>query len=342
MGQIPQITVAGGPRERGLSHGERLKGRIHQTFDFYAREIFRTSPLDMEEIRHRAAHVRDTILGFRPDYGTEIEAIAEGAGMEAWQIYALNARTEILNARTAECTAVLFRDTAMLGQNWDWIREMEEQVVLLNYHFGNGHRIATLTEPGMLAKIGLNSRGIGVCLNILFSSHRLDGLPVHILLRAILDCTDLGEVRETVQRAGGGKASHFLVADDQGDYCSIEFAGSQRYEVQPFDGCLIHTNHYIAPGTENMDVLVPGSEERLVQGKEWLRGIGGHDLEQMKSILLDDSAGSKSINSCYHAEELLGGLQVGTCATVIMDLPLRRLYLKKGPGAAGGFVQVPV
>jgi isopenicillin-N N-acyltransferase-like protein len=342
MSEIPHITISGDPRACGLSHGRQLKERIRETFDFYAQKVFRASPLGMDQIRERATLVRNIVLDFKPEYATEIDAIAEGAEMEAWQIYALNARTEILNAETAECTAVFFRNTGVLGQNWDWVREMEDQVVLLHYDLAGGHRIATLTEPGMLAKIGLNGHGIGVCLNILFASHKLDGLPVHILLRAILDCESMAEVRETIERAGGGKSSHFLVADYRGDSLSIEFAGSERYEVQPFDGCLIHTNHYIGNGAENAGGMVPGSAERLTQGREWLRGIGARDLEHMKSILLDDSAGAVSINSPYHAEELLGGLEVGTCATVIMDLLHRTLYLKKGPGADDRFVSSQV
>ncbi len=340
MAHIPQFTVSGDARALGLSHGRQLKKRIHETFDFYAQEVFRNSTLSTEEIRQRAGKVRELIVAFKPDYATEIDAIAEGAEMDSWQVYALNARTEILNAGTPECTALLFRDTRILGQNWDWLRQMEDLVVLINYQYTGGHQIATLTEPGMLAKIGLNNHGIGVCLNILFSSHDLDGLPVHVLTRAILDCKDMAQVRETVGRSGYGKSSHFLVADDQGDYCSLEFSGAQSYKVKPVNGCLIHTNHYIAEGAQSAGEMVPTSAERLAQGKEWLSRIGGHDLEHMKSILLDDSAGAESINSCYRSEEALGGLQVGTCATVIMDLTKRTMHLKKGPGAKGEFVQV--
>ena len=44
---------------------------------------------------------------------------------------------------------------------------------------------ATLTEAGMLAKIGLNDAGLGVCLNLLNTTADggLDGTPIHLLLR---------------------------------------------------------------------------------------------------------------------------------------------------------------
>jgi hypothetical protein len=57
----------------------------------------------------------------------------------------------------------------------------------------------------------------------------------------------------------------------------------------------------------------------------------------MQQILLDDSLGAQSIQSCYRPEAALGGLEVGTCATVIMDLPRRVFYARKGPGGEASF-----
>ena len=63
-----------------------------------------------------------------------------------------------------------------------------------------------------------------------------------------------------------------------------------------------------------------------------LDSLGG-----LREILLDDSRGSISINTSYHAEKLLDGQDVGTCATIIMDLSGRKLHIKKGPGKSGEF-----
>ena len=47
----------------------------------------------------------------------------------------------------------------------------------------------TLTEAGILAKIGLNDAGLGVCLNLLDTTADggLDGTPIHLLLRQVLE-----------------------------------------------------------------------------------------------------------------------------------------------------------
>lgn len=335
MAGLPYITLRGDARERGLGHGRQLKQRIHQTFDFYQRAIFMNSSLSGEQIRARAGQVAKLIEAFEPDFSIEIEAIAEGAEIDSWKIYALNARTEILNAPIAECTALYFQESALLGQTWDWIRELEDLVVVLRYEYADGRTIVTLTEPGMLAKIGMNDSGLGVCLNFLMSSHELDGVPVHVLLRAILECSDIREARTTIERSGMGKSSHFLVGDASGECFGMEFAAGRRSEIGAETDVLIHTNHCIGPGIES--TMIPTSAERLMQGRECLTRLSSYSLEDMQGILLDDSRGHESIQSCYHPEEVLGGLEVGTCATIIMDLKQRRFYARKGPGTTPEF-----
>jgi len=336
--EIPLFTVAGTARERGLSHGRQLQDRIRATYTFYEQEVFRASPLDISEIRQRAEQIRDIVAAFNAECVIEIDAIAEASGLAPWQLYALNARTEILNARVPECTALYFQQTRVLGQNWDWFRTLENLVVLIKYKYPNGRTLLTLTEPGMLAKIGLNNCGIGLCLNFLVSEHELDGVPVHVLTRAILEASDLAEARRTITGSGFGKSSHFLTADDQGDCYSIEFAGGNSYEVQSESGCLIHTNHCIAENAQSMDV--PTSVPRLSQACAWMSRINDYNRQDMTDVLLDDSAGPESINAPYHPEAQLGGLDVGTCATLVMELSERRMHIKKGPGAAGRFREI--
>ena len=138
------------------------------------------------------------------------EAIAEAARIEPWCVFLLNARTEVLNASVGECTSLAVPETRILAQTWDWIRELEELVVITEVEKDDGQRFVTLVEPGMLAKIGMNSRGFGVGLNFLKAEQSLDGVPVHLVLRALLECSNLAEAREVIRRSGLGKASFIL------------------------------------------------------------------------------------------------------------------------------------
>jgi isopenicillin-N N-acyltransferase-like protein len=169
----------------------------------------------------------------------------------------------------------------------------------------------------------------------MISSHELNGVPVHIVLRAILECTSIDEAHEQIGRSGTGKSSHFLVGDANGQCFGMEFAAGKCGEIGAQNGVLVHTNHCIGPDMESS--MIPTSAERLEQARQRLATLGSHTLEDMQTILLDDSRGNESIQSNYHPEELLGGLEVGTCATVIMDLKQHRFYARKGPGTTLDF-----
>lgn len=337
MSGFPHFRFGGTPAQRGAAYGETLRERIQTTYALYEDKLFAQSALSTSEIESRANRVREIIIDFEPSYGVELDTIATGAALARWQIYALNARTEILNTPVAECTALYFADDAILGQNWDWVAALEDLAVLVTWDLPNGHQVLSFTEPGMLAKVGFNDRGLGVCLNILFARHELNGLPVHVLIRALLDCGTIEQARVVLQRSGFGKSSHLLIADDQGNACSTEFVGHESFEVQPVDGVLLHTNHCIAAAAESRTAIIPTTIERLTQGASWLERTAKRDLDTMRTILLDDSQGAISINGSYHSEPLLDGQDVGTCATILIDLKARTMQIKKGPGRLGEF-----
>lgn len=342
MKRFPHVTVSGDSYGRGLAYGRELRDRIRATYGFYANTVFPSSQCSLHEIRKRADRVRQIILAFEPQYATEIEAIAEGADMEAWQIYVLNARTEILNAPVAECTAMYFQRARVLGQTWDWIRELEDLAVVTTYEHKNGRRVVTFGEPGILAKIGLNDRGLGVCLNFLMAPHKLDGVPVHVLIRAILDAEDLEGARQVIKRSGYGKASHFLVGDDRGGCLSIEFTGDRSHEVESAGEVFVHTNHCIARGAEARCTPIPTTTERLQRARDSIEKLDRQSVDNMKTVLLDDGAGPGAITVRYRPEEVLGGLAVGSCATIVMDLPRRIMHIKKGPDAGRSFTRIAV
>ena len=335
MSLLPVISMSGGPEQRGRIYGEQAGERIRDTFAFYFEAIFKNSALSQDEIERRATRVKSLINDYAPEYCVEIKAMAQAADIEEWKIYVLNARTEILNAPIAECTSLYFEQTRILGQTWDWIKELEALMVILRYEMDDGHVITTLSEPGMLAKIGMNNAGLGVCLNFLSSTNELNGVPVHIVLRAILDCRDINTARQRIAESGKGKSSHFLVADLDGQSFGMEFANGQCGELAAENGVLMHTNHCVAPGMDS--TMLPTSAERLAMAKQQSRELNAYRLADMQAILLDDSQGTNSIQAPYHPEEVLGGLDVGSCATVIMDLAKNNFYIKKGPGASSDF-----
>jgi isopenicillin-N N-acyltransferase like protein len=263
--------------------------------------------------------------------------IAEGGGVPPWQIHVLNARTEIINARTGECSALYFAASGVLAQNWDWLEPLEAECVVITHERPDGHRYVAFGEPGMVAKIGLSSAGVGVCLNILFAPHDLTGLPVHVLIGALLNAAGFEQARALLEDAGRGKASHLLVADGGGHAVSMEYFGDSRYALAPVDGVLLHTNHCLGLGAAGRTAELANSCARHDQLKAALDADPRRDLARAREMLSSDAGGDDALLRAYRAQSVLGNRRVGTCATVLMELAAGRLHLRRGPSAGAPF-----
>ena len=328
--------MRGNPAEIGHRHGMILADEIRHCLDFY-RAIF---ALSEEELLEQGQYFGVIIEEFNASYASEIKAVAEGAALDARLLFALNSRSEIFNNGSldntvAECTTVFNKRDRFLAQNWDWSEKIAPLVVDVQIEHSDGHRIRMLTEPGIIGKIGMNSAGLGVCLNILKSDDHLSGVPVHILLRAVLDSRSLQQARDLLLANSQGKASHVLVADDKGGSFGIEFAGSQSHSVQSETDYQLHTNHYLSDTALNGDELFPSTYERLEQA--------GNLLDQdaspigIRDMLSDQSRAELSICKPPTESEIPGFGRVGTLFTVLMHLAKGNMEIRVGSDGKSGF-----
>jgi isopenicillin-N N-acyltransferase-like protein len=340
--QFPLIEVHGGPYERGLAHGESLRERIRQTFCFYMDDLFAGSRLERSEITARAQLIQGLSDRYAPALTAEIQGIALASGLEAWQIFVLNARTEILNARVAECTALYFAESRLLAQNWDWVEPLEDLCVVIRHIHPDGHRHLSFCEPGMVAKIGLNNAGIGVCLNILFAPHDFSGLPVHLLIGALMAARSFTAAQSVLESCGLGKASNLLVADAQGSAVSMEYFGDERHALGLQDGVLMHTNHCIGKGTAGRLPDLGNSCGRYDRIARAVQDSPARDIAAVKDILLSEAGGEDALMRAYQPQTLLGTHRVGTCACIIMELAEGRMHIRRGPGSGDTFMSLSV
>jgi isopenicillin-N N-acyltransferase like protein len=213
--------------------------------------------------------------------------------------------------KDGECTAMGVTAAASrtgqawLAQNWDWMGRQREALVVLHTQGPSGQSITTLTEAGMLAKIGINQSGFALGLNILRSKgdgSRL-GVPVHVLLRHLLDCRSVAHARERLQALqsdpglGFGAASNVPCADAVGQAACFEVSPAGLAEVMPTHGVVVHTNHFVCESLLAEQAPVgPGlsSHSRLsTAGQHALKmPMGQAELEH---FLRDESDGFLSI-----------------------------------------------
>jgi len=329
------VKLKGNHGEIGFQHGQQLRTEIEAVLDYYL-ALF---ALPSARLQSLAAEFKRVIGEQAPVYIDEIEAIAEGAAVAPWQIYCLNARSEIiaiavkesLANKLGECTSLSFPANKILGQNWDWSQTLEPLMRVLQIEYDNGRSLLTMAEPGMLAKTGLNSDGLGVCLNILASPFKAVGLPIHLCLRMALDCSRYDEAKEKLLLSDQGKASHILLADAAGSAVGIEFDNSGHHLLHPDKDCIIHSNHYLA--YPDKITQSPTTFPRYHYAKEKMAEDGVKDAASMKAFLLDKNGGEGSPFQPYHYYEQFNqsvnfGL-VGTVMTVLMDLEKRKMEIKR-------------
>lgn len=341
---FPVIEIAGSPFERGRQHGERARSRVERSLANY-RALFEHSGLAWNEVQAIAARYARPIRELDAGLYEEIEGIASGAGRSTAELLALNARTEILppsfpekaspewiaamkgGADPGECTAIAVQPSrsatggALLAQNWDWLGSQRESLVLLR---AEKQGYVTLTEAGMLAKIGLNRHGLGVCLNILRSNAdgSSTGVPVHVVLRKLLDCTSVAEAEALARRLRHASSSNILCADAAGGAASLELSPAGAGIVRGEDGTLCHTNHFLDPAQLAGAVTPPPSfstESRLACARRHAASHPRLGLDELQRLLRDESDGLLSI--CRKPDPTLPWYaRVESVASVIMEL----------------------
>ncbi|MDX1464412.1 MAG: C45 family peptidase [Halomonas sp.] len=333
------ITPLTGSRaEIGEAHGRAHGERITHSLAVYDRLFQDFVGLDWAQARRVAERFLPMIERGFPAILDEMAGIARGAGLDFADILTLNCRSEIsLTQASGGCSAfALKRDaTQWLAQNWDWRSDQLHNVVALEINGDDAPTLFSIGEAGMVAKIGMNEHGLGVCLNAIRSQTCGEGLPIHIALRKILECRDLDDAVAVARRDRVCSPAHFLVAQGDGRALGLEVHPGEPGVLSPRNGVVTHTNHlYAGGGTEGVeDFPRADSRPRLARLDALLREalpVRGEIGEGELFALLADHDGAP-LSICRHfnpdqpAEE-----RMETLFAVVMDLTRRRLTLRHG------------
>src|SRR5690349_16832309 len=223
------------PYERGEAFGRAQAAPIANTLSLYRRMFAETTGAD--------ARAAGALVQMTPEAEEEIRGIATGSGHDELELRAANARTEILAGQgPTECSVV--GAGGLLAQNWDWHPDAAASTVVWIVEHEHGW-FATLTEAGILAKIGLNDAGLGVCLNLLNTTADggLDGTPIHLLLRQTLEsCRSVDDAVALLTAARTSASSAVTVAQPN-DVASIELNPGGANVIRGPVGA--HTNHFL-------------------------------------------------------------------------------------------------
>jgi isopenicillin-N N-acyltransferase like protein len=346
--EYPTIRVEGTARERGLTYGRLARERVGLTLEAYSRLFTHYAGLDWNDVTDYARSYEPIVLDFDRSLIEEMHGIAEGAGVDFKDILAINVRTEVMyglgELHAAECSAFAALPEAvanghtLLGQNWDWHPAALNCCVVLCIRQEDRPSILTVVEAGLLAKMGMNSDGLGVATNALVSDidRGEPGIPFHVMLRSILNSRTLEEAVKAVQTAHRASSANYLIAAAGGSAIDLETApgGSDHvFSIEPIDGVLGHANCFIAPDvtiTDETERLKPMAKIRQRTIESHLRSAwDGIDAEYMRHALTDHENHPHSM--CRHPlEEAAPMERSATVASVVMDLDDRTMWVSDG------------
>lgn len=258
------------PHARGYQRGELGRPRITECWAIYER-LFAVQGIGHTEVQGAALAALDAVADWAPHLATEVAGTAAGAGLEGWQLAALNARTEVLSlttrARPGECsTVVSARAPSFSAQTWDWHEELAGCWHLQSVATEERSHVG-LTEHGILAKIGLNDAGVGVHLNVL--GHRDDApgaVPVHLVIAEVLaSAGSLDHAIDILAQAPVRTSSAVTVVTPEGARI-VELSPTGNAVLPAAAEVLLHTNHFLdrelAAG-ERTELYQPDSLQRI-------------------------------------------------------------------------------
>ena len=342
MERFPFIQIQGSPRERGWQFGEQAADLIQFNLDNYWRLFHDLAGLSRPSVIEETARFVRPLDAYAPHLLEEMRGIAEGAGTTLAEILALNCRTEFLSAAKVpfhECTAILAGPEAtanghtLLAQNWDWAEILRGGMVLLQIEQPGRPTVLTLTEAGMVGKIGLNSAGIGVCTNFVLHDSRRHGVPFHAILREALNAPRLGVAVLAVYRQARADSGNYLFAHANGEAINLEATPATVAFQHPAHGLFIHTNHFLAPHLQPGDHGIRESDNTLLRygrAKRLLEPqIGRITIDTLKELFQDHFNYSRSI--CRHSDpELRVAERNVTLASIIIDLTAGEAHIACG------------
>jgi isopenicillin-N N-acyltransferase-like protein len=356
---MDRIRVAGAPSARGKQYGRQATALVHRAIDAY-RDVFehRAGLQWTAAVAHARTFLPD-IERFSPDAMAEMRGIADGAGVPFDAVLVLNCRSELMFAAArskgetppGECTsfAVTPEATAdghmLLGQNWDWVPFARDICVMVEVLRDDKPSYATIVEAGMLAKVGLNAAGFGLCTNTLVSARDVDrrGVPYHVMLRALLDCESVEEAGRTLGSVERALSANYLVADRAGHAMNFEtIAGgpAEIHSTRPQQGRLAHANHFLAPQFAAIDAYVAKSPHSLTRLSGMRCGIEGDEplsVRRLQHVLRDHANAPNGI--CSHPDPSAHPLYARTTvASIVSDLTTGEMWFTDGPPCESAYV----
>jgi isopenicillin-N N-acyltransferase like protein len=261
---VPVLELSGNGYQRGLQHGKALKIEIAEVFSKWKNSIQNETHQNADTVL--AAFIKDTnfepaIRKHTPEIYNEIKGIAESSGQSFYDVLTFQLVDEfwvyldkIRNTKKHHCSGIGIAgaDThpAYVSQNMDLETYMNGyQTLLYVASSPNEPEQYILSCAGLVALNGVNSRGIGLCVNTLMELNAsIDGLPVACIVRGVLAQNDIESALNFLKSVPHASGQNYIFGAFNKVY---DFEASSNKVVRYLpnaknEALVYHTNHAMA------------------------------------------------------------------------------------------------
>lgn len=299
---LPVVTCAGSPGERGERHGEALRGVIAAGLERWTESIASTHGVNADAYIRGFVEGTDFLPAIRrwtPGLLDEIEGIARGSAQPWPWIYAYNLLDEEWTwARDQKagsapgCTVAGFAPeggTTLLAQTMDIPNVHDGTQAVLRLEPDDGPAALLFTHAGMIGLTGCNEDGLAVVVNNLdMLPASPTGLPVAFALRGILAQRTLAEAVEFVSGVPHATGQHYGIAAPDG-LASVEGWATEVAVNAEAGTRLLHTNHPLYTDETIGDTEPRYERSRTRQRLDYLECQAGprRDVDGLQELLSD-------------------------------------------------------
>jgi isopenicillin-N N-acyltransferase-like protein len=338
--RFPELTVSGSPKLMGQQIGENFRSQIVELSELVLERFNKGSepPITWAHAEKVARHSFERVGEYFPDPLEELQGTADAAGVPVERLMVLNARNML--AETSEgCTSIMVSagssetGSGFAGQNWDNDPAMAPLSAVITRKGTGKAEFTSWLQPGVVAYMGFNSAGIGICMNALNGPADTNGLPWYFFVRAILESRSTEEAVNVVESAPRALTANAAMITSNGPL-NLEITPSAVESIEANDsGILVHTNHCVHPSLASHnddygDRIYGQSFQRRDRGQELLSKNTKVSLNDAKSLLSDHDGYPTSI--CRHPNDDPKTGWQRSVISIILEPDENRMHVSNG------------
>ena len=333
-GRYRVVEARGSYHEMGCQIGEEARDEIQGFCDIALQRINKTVTVNSEQAIRIARDSLRAVEKYAEHLVEEMQGMSEASGVPLDDLMLLQIRNQFVEGMDFGCTSVSLKTdetvypNGLLAQNWDNDPAFDPFTLVIIRRPVNAPDMIHVSQAGLIAYLGVNDTGLGVCLNALAAPTSQRGVPLYFILRRVYESRSLEEALRVVRDSPHAIPVHMMMMSPEGP-TSIEITVDNIQVLQ--SSLLTHTNHCIHPDLMHINQDFPemiDSGSRLHRIQSLTTDMPECSMETIQHWLRDHDNYPRSI--CRHANDDLTHGFFETVFSLIIDVASQTIHLSRG------------